>query len=175
MGALQTLSSGPFAPALVYLNMTILFQIFNFLVLLWLLTRFLYKPIINLLDKRAAQIKASLDDAKRNKEESEQELENIRKEYDDAKRESFSIREQARDIAGKERERIIQSGKAAYDEMVARAGKDMELELARAKEDLRRRVGELGVDIARRILQSDLNEEQRNKATSEYLDAAEKL
>ena len=175
MGALQTLSSGPFTPALVYLNMTMLFQMFNFLVLLWLLTRFLYKPIIDLLDKRAAQIKASLDDAKRNKEESEQELENIRKEYDDAKRESFSIREQARDIAGKERERIIQSGQAAYDEIVARAGKDMELELARAREDLRRRVGELGVDIARRILQSDLNEEQRNKATSEYLDAAEKL
>ena len=96
-------------------------------------------------------------------------------EYDDAKRESYSIREQAREIAEREKERIVQSGRDAYEETVARAKKDMELELGRAKDNLRRMLGELGVDIAERILQEDLSEEQRNKATSDYLDAAEKL
>ncbi len=175
MGVLQTIASPPHIPALVYLNMTIIFQMINFLILLWLLTRFLYKPIIRLLDKRAEKINASLDEAKKNKEESKQQLESVRREYDDAKRDSYSIREQAREIAEREKERIVQSGKEAYEEIVARAKKDMDLELGRAKDNLRRMVGELGVDIAEKILQENLSEEQRNKATSDYLDAAEKL
>jgi F-type H+-transporting ATPase subunit b len=175
MGILLTSASATHIPALVYLNMTIIFQMINFLILLWLLTRFLYKPIIRMLDKRAEQINASLDEAKKNEEESSQQLENIRREFDDAKRESYSIREQAREIAEREKERIVQSGREEYDVIVARAKKDMELELGRAKDNLRRMLGELGVDIAEKILQEDLSEEQRNKATSDYLDAAERL
>ena len=164
-----------FSPGLVYLNLTIIFQMFNFLVLLWLLTRFLYKPIIGALDRRSEQIRASLDEAARNREDSREELERIRREYDDAKRESYDIRQQARSIAEEEKERIIESGRASYDEMIAKARKDMDLELERAKDDLRRRVGEIGADIACKILREDLSEEQRRRATSEYLDAAQRL
>jgi len=175
MGVLQTVTSAPFIPALVYLNMTIVFQMINFLVLLWLLTRFLYKPIISVLDKRAEQIKASLDEAKKNRKESEAELQKVRNEYDEARRESYEIREQAREIAEHEKERIVQSGRETYEDIVAKARKDMDLELGRAKDSLRRQLGGLGIDIAQRVLQDDLNEEQRHKATSDYLDAAEKL
>ncbi len=60
MGVFQTVTS--FAPmqALVYLNLTIIFQMINFLVLLWLLTKFLYKPILGVLDKRAEYLYSAL-------------------------------------------------------------------------------------------------------------------
>lgn len=175
MGVTHIMTSVRLPLALVYLNMTIIFQMINFLILLWILNKFLYKKILATLDKRAEGIKASLDEATRNKEESQEELERIRREYNDAKHESFSIREQAREIAERERERIIRAGRAEHDQIVARAKKDMDQEFERTKDTLRRHVAELSVEIAQKILRSDLSDEQRNRATSDYLDAAEKL
>ena len=57
---------------MVNINTTMLWQLVNFFVLLFLLRKFLYSPIKEMLDKRAAQINGDLDDAEARREEAEE-------------------------------------------------------------------------------------------------------
>ena len=52
---------------------TVIAQIINFLILVWLLKRFLYKPILNAIDEREKKIASELEDAKQKEEKAEKE------------------------------------------------------------------------------------------------------
>ncbi|HUS95178.1 MAG TPA: ATPase, partial [Hyphomicrobiaceae bacterium] len=57
---------------------TVIAQLFNFLILVWLLKRFLYKPILNALDAREKRIAKELADADTTQREAEKERETFR-------------------------------------------------------------------------------------------------
>ena len=57
---------------------TLVAQLVNFLILAWLLKRFLYKPILNTIDQREKHIAAQISDAESRKTEALKELENLR-------------------------------------------------------------------------------------------------
>ena len=54
---------------------TVIAQILNFLVLVWLLKRFLYKPVLNAIDEREKKIASELEDAAIHKAEARKEKE----------------------------------------------------------------------------------------------------
>ncbi len=80
---------------------TVIAQIFNFLILVWLLRRFLYTPILNAIDEREKRIKTQIQEAHSKKEEAEEE----RKRYEE-KNEAFE----------KEREERLQQVTAEANE-----------------------------------------------------------
>ena len=57
---------------------TVIAQIFNFLILVLLLRRFLYRPIINAMAEREARIAAKLEEARRKRDEAAAEIETYR-------------------------------------------------------------------------------------------------
>ena len=58
--------------------LTVAAQIVNFLVLIWLLQRFLYRPITNAMARREARIEERLSDARTRRKEAEEEAEDLR-------------------------------------------------------------------------------------------------
>lgn len=111
-------------------------QVFNFLLLLFILKRFLYKPIIGVLDERKAKISESI----KNSQEIEKTLEQITKE-----------REEKLAEAARQAQVIIKQASEAADEIVARAhtqaAEDIKrmverarLEMAAEKDDLNRQI-----------------------------------
>ncbi len=62
---------------------TVLAQVINFLILVWLLKRFLYKPILNAVAEREKQIAAKLNEAEAKKEEAGKERDEFRKKNSD--------------------------------------------------------------------------------------------
>lgn len=62
---------------------TVIAQIVNFIILVWLLWRFLYKPILNAIDEREKKIKAQLEDAEAKKAEAKNEQEEFRQKNDE--------------------------------------------------------------------------------------------
>jgi len=70
---------------------TLLFQIINFLILVWLLKRFLYGRIIRAMDERQARIAAQLEEAEKKKAEAEKLADELRKKNEelDATREQL--------------------------------------------------------------------------------------
>jgi F-type H+-transporting ATPase subunit b len=128
-------------------------QIVNFLILLFILYKFLYKPVLGLLQRRTAQIEKSLADAKKieeNLKKAEEErlvqLVEARREaqqiIEEAKKEGEKIRNQAKELAQEEAQKIIENGR---------------IQIERQKESLLREIkqeiGNLVVYSTRQILE----------------------
>ncbi len=99
---------------------TIFAQALNFLILVWLMKRYLYKPIRLAIDAREKRIAAELADADAKKAEAQKERDAFQ-----AKNEAFNLQRaalltQATDEAKAERQRLIEAARVAADALDAR-------------------------------------------------------
>ncbi len=163
------------ALALVYLNTTMAFQIVSFLLLVAFLNKKLFQPMLAYLDKRAKTIKHELDQARETRTAAEADRTDAQQELDSARRESYEIRTQSREIARGERERILDGARAEAEHVVEKAKRDIAQSADIAREALRERAGALAVEVAEKVLRTELSAEQKRKATTVYLDEAERL
>lgn len=134
--------------------LTVSAQIVNFLILVWLLKRLLYRPVINAMSRREEQIAARLEEA----EHREGEADARSREYalkSEALEQAWEKElEEARKSAAQEKRRLLD---AAREEIDAQRAKWRE-ELLREQDDfrraLKRQLAESVVEIARRALSS---------------------
>ena len=129
-----------------------IWTIVTFLVLLALLARFAWKPLLAALEARRALIAKAIDDAERTK----QELERVQRESGGllakARVEAESILSRSRADADAFREEMRQKAIVDAAAIVKRAEKEIQLETNRAIEQLRRESVELSLAIATKLL-----------------------
>src|SRR5438132_4564865 len=82
-------------------------QAINFLILLWILQRFAYKPLLRIMDERSTRIRNDLDEARRLRQEAEHDRETYRTQLGRARDESRSILEEANNVAARIREQAL--------------------------------------------------------------------
>lgn len=111
---------------------TVIAQIANFLVLVWLLKRFLYKPVLNAIDEREKKIASQLDDAAIKKAEATEEQELFRQKNEDFDRERISKMDEVYAQARSKKQRLFQE---AREESSALRSK-LEESLMQQKQDL---------------------------------------
>lgn len=132
-------------------------QLLSFLILIALLWRFAYRPILNALDARSERVRASMaqaDRIERQLAETEQRNEQI---LTEARREAQQIVVNARELGDKQ---IAQARDAARDE----AQKQLQISLAqlraeeqRAKNELRQEYADLVIRAASRVVRQELD------------------
>ena len=145
-------------------------QIVNFLLLLFLISRFAYKPILNMLNQRSEQIKESLEAADRARQEVQQSEANIQTQLDAARREGQIIIEQASRSAEQLREEIQQVARQEAETIRQRAQADFDLERQKAIADLRRQFADLTVTAAERVINESLDRAKHHSLISEVLE-----
>lgn len=145
-------------------------QIVNFLLLLFLISRFAYKPILNMLNQRSEQIKESLEAADRARQEAQQSETNIQAQLDAARREGQTIIEQASRSAEQLREEIQQVARQEAETIKQRAQADFDLERQKAIADLRRQFADLTVTAAERVINESLDRAKHQSLISEVLE-----
>ena len=79
-------------------------QLISFSILLFLISKFLYKPVVKLLDERAEKIKKGLDDAETASKNAENAAEKIEEELAKARQEGKKLIESAKDASNQLRE-----------------------------------------------------------------------
>ena len=150
--------------------LTVAAQIVNFLVLVWLLRRFLYRPITDAMARREARIEARLAEAKDTRARVEAEAEQVRqtREELDASREEM-LRE-ARREAHELRRRMEDD---LREEMEARR-KTWEGHLREERDEfarsLQQRAGHQVVDIVGRILKDYAGSDLEGRVSSTFVD-----
>jgi len=144
-------------------------QIINFLVLVWLLKRFLYKPVIKAMDEREAKITERMNKADRAREEAEQEADAHRRktaELEHAKEELMA--EAGREVAAWKEEHLK---KAQQD--IDKDRKEWYRALHRERNnflrDLRRRAAEHVFETARRVLANLTDVELEERIVDSFL------
>jgi F-type H+-transporting ATPase subunit b len=130
-------------------------QILNFLILVWLLKRFLYKPILGAIDAREKRIAAELADADAKKAEAQKEREDFQAKNKAFDEQRAALLAKADGDAKAERERLLGDARKEADAL-------REKQAAALRNDRARLVGEIGrlardevFEIARKAL-SDL-------------------
>jgi F-type H+-transporting ATPase subunit b len=130
-------------------------QALNFIVLVWLLKRFLYKPILNAVDAREKLIAAELADAAARKAEAQKERDAFQKMNDAFDHQRAELMEKAADEAKAERRRLLDEARAAADALSIKRQETLRSDAESLNQAIRRRAQQEVFAIARKTL-SDL-------------------
>jgi F-type H+-transporting ATPase subunit b len=150
-----------------------IWTIVTFLVLLALLAKFAWRPLLEALDKRQESIRKSLDDARR----AQQELERLQQEsaqiIREARVEADAIIGRSRADAERLREEIRQKAREESDGIIRNAERQIQLETTRALQQIRHEAVDLSVMIASKIIQRNLSKEDNERLIDDALKQVE--
>ncbi len=156
-------------PGIINLNVTVLIQAINFLILIFLLSRFLFKPLAAFLADRSAGIQKSLAEAKAAHEAAAAAQADYQAQMREAQREIAAIREQGRREVEAERQRLLQASRAEAERLVAQAKAEIEAETKRAKASLRDEAAGIAVAVAERLLGRAVNADDERRLAERYV------
>jgi len=146
-----------------------IWTIVTFLVLLGLLAKFAWRPLLEALEKRQETIRKSLDDAQKAKED----LENLQRESEkivrQARVEAEAIIAKGRTDAEHLADDVRQKARAEAEGIVKNAERDIQLATRRAVQDIRREAVDLSVTIASRLLERHVSKEDNERLIEETL------
>lgn len=137
---------------IINLNMTLLVQMVNFLILIVLLHRFLYKPLTQFLATRADGIKRSLEEAKAAREAAVKAQQEYEARIAATRREAAALRESAVREVEEERQRLLKMSRDEAARLLTEAKAQIEQEVKRAKAELRAEVVGLSLGVAERLI-----------------------
>jgi F-type H+-transporting ATPase subunit b len=146
-----------------------IWTIITFLVLLWLLAKYAWRPLLRVLEARRETIKKSMEDA----EQAKRELERLNREsaqiLKNAHTEAESILSKGRADADKFREEMKQKARADAEAITREAQRHIETETGRALRRIRSEIAEMSVAIASKLIQRNFTVEDNSELIEETL------
>src|SRR5882757_11085978 len=146
-----------------------IWTIVTFLVLLALLAKFAWRPLLSALDSRQDTIRKALDDA----QEARRELERLNQQSAEiirtARAEAEAIISSSRLDADRLRQEMKQTARAEADNIVRNAGREIQLETGRALQQIRKEAVDLSVMIASKIIQRNITKEDNERLIEDAL------
>jgi F-type H+-transporting ATPase subunit b len=127
-------------------------QALNFLILVWLLKRFLYKPILDAIDAREKRIAAELADADAKKAEAKRERDEFQHKNEELDRQRAALLSKATDEANAERKRLLEEARQAADALSAKRQETLRNDAHNLNQAIRRRTQHEVFAIARKAL-----------------------
>ena len=146
-----------------------IWTIVTFLVLLALLAKFAWRPLLEALESRQASIRKSLDDAAQARAELEKLHEQSAQIIREARVEAESIITKSRGDAERLRAEMKEKARAEADAVVKNAERQIQLETTRALQQIRTEAVDLSVMIASKILQRNLSKEDNERLIEDAL------
>jgi F-type H+-transporting ATPase subunit b len=146
-----------------------IWTILTFLVLLTLLAKFAWRPLLQALESRQDSIRKSLDDALKAKQELERLQQESAQVIRQARVEADGIITRSRGDAERVREEMRQKARAEADAIVKNAERQIQLETTRALQQIRTEAVDLSVMIASKIIQRNLSKEDNERLIDEAL------
>jgi F-type H+-transporting ATPase subunit b len=115
---------------------TIIAQLINFLILVWLLKRFLYKPILHAIDEREAQIAGKISNAKAIELNAKKESDELQVKIKEIDEQRVTLLAKAATEAETERERLLEEAKKEIAFFIEKRRKDFK----REEKDINKRI-----------------------------------
>lgn len=140
-----------------------------FLILLFLLKKFAWKPMLTAVNDREKSIQESIDLAEKTKAE----MESLKAQNEDLLKEARAERDkmikEASETAKKMKEEAVEEGKAQQAKIIADAQKVINAEKAAAITELKTQVASLSLEIAEKVIKGELASDDKQKALAEQI------
>lgn len=148
---------------------TFVAQICNLFIQMYLIKRFLFKPVHEILEKRCAAADAEIIQA----EETKAKAEAIRAEYErnmqDARQKANEILDSARNTATIQSEKILKEAQDQTFAMKNKAEKEIAQEKKKAVNEVKGEIGDMAVEIAGKVIEREINEKDHEKLIDEFI------
>lgn len=141
-----------------------------FLVLLYLLGKFAWGPILDAVNSREERIRHALDEAARRQEEARELAEEQRQELSEARRKAQEILAEGREAGRRVQKEIEESAREESRRILEQARQEIEREKEAALDELREASVDLALAAASRLLERKLDEDQDRELVLDYLD-----
>lgn len=143
-----------------------------FLVLLGVLAKFAFPPILGYAAAREKRIQNDLDEAKRQRAEAEALLAQQRAELAAAKLEAQQVIADAKADAERVRQDLLDRARAEHDQLLERAKQEIEVERERAVESVRREAVDVAIAAAGKLIERRLDNEEDRRLVTDFLTRA---
>jgi F-type H+-transporting ATPase subunit b len=162
-------SEGAHEGGLISLDKSLIVQAINFVILLLILKRILYKPFLAKMEERTQAIQKSLDEAQAARAQATRQQEENEARLRAAHAEAAAIRAQALKEAAEEQKRLVEAARAESQRLVETAKAQMDADVRRAREELRREVADLATAVAEKLLRRSLRDEDHRRIVAEAI------
>jgi F-type H+-transporting ATPase subunit b len=154
---------------LINVDKSLIVQVINFLILLFILQRLLYKPFLAKMAERTEAIKTALEQAQAAQAAAARQQEDNEARLRAAYAEAASIREQALREAAEESRKHIDTAQAQARRLVEDTKAQLDGEIRRARDELRREVSDLAIAAAEKLVRRTLREDDHRRIVAEAI------
>lgn len=154
---------------------TVVAQIINFLILVWLLKRFLYQPILDAIDAREQRIAAKLADADAKKMEAQKERDAFQQKNEDFDKQRIARMNQVAEAVNAERAQLLDAARQESSDLRAQLQVTLKNERHSLNEALSHRAREEVFAIARKTLIDLADTTLEDRVTAIFLDRLREL
>ena len=152
------------------LNLPVLVaQLVNFFLLLVLLRIFLYRPILEMLDRRKQRIQEGEQAAEQSKEQASQAEADVATQIEEARQQSQALVAQAQEASNRIQEDSRNQAKQEADLLLERARNEIQLERDQAVAVLRSEFADLTVNAAEKVIGQSLDRQAHQRLIDEVL------
>ena len=152
---------------------TQVFAAINFLVLYWLLRKFLFKPVTEFLQKRTSMIKDNIDKAEKDRQEANQLKNEYAQKLQAAEAKADRIVNKARERADIEYKKIIESAKKEAQETIECARLEIENPKEKYAKHLKSHIASIALTAASKVTKENMDSEKNLKLVEKFLEDEE--
>jgi F-type H+-transporting ATPase subunit b len=149
--------------------MALLWQLIAFILLVLLLGKLLYKPVLKMLDDRAARIREGMEDARKSREMAEKAQEDFEKRIAEARKEGQEIITQATQMSEKLRQEILAQARAEAQQLIQKEHERLTQEREQTMAELQTQVADLSILVAQKVIGVSLDETTHRKLIKDVL------
>lgn len=153
----------------------IFWTVVTFLVVLLILGKFAWKPILKAIDEREKSMKEDIEKAQKTREEAEELISKQKNLLEEARKESSAMVEEGKRATEKVKADMLEQAKRAEKEIVEQGRKKVEQEARNAIQGIKEQAADLAIAAARKLIISSLDEKEQKRLMEDYIkDLSEK-
>jgi F-type H+-transporting ATPase subunit b len=169
------LTTGPFSPDDIINKLVpdgiwpIVTQLIATLVVVLIVHKLLYKPVKNLLDKRASHVETNISEAEKNKKESLQLREEAEQKAHAAMTEAQRLLKSAQEDIEITKTKMLNEAQTTSRNIRLKAEQDIEAAKEQAKDDIRKEIVNVALEASRSVLERELTDNDHEKIIDEFI------
>lgn len=148
---------------------TVIFQILNLLLLMVLFKKYLFKPVMEILEKRQAEIEGHYQEA----QQAETDAKAMKADYESkmagARQEADRVIKTATESANAMSSSIVEDARTQADQLKRRAQTEIDLERRRAFDEVKGELSGIALDIASQVIEREVNEKDHEAFIDEFI------
>ena len=148
---------------------TFVATILNLFIQVYLIKRFLFKPINEILEKRKAHADAEIQDATKAKEEAQAMKAEYEENMQNAKNKASEILTTAQKTAALQSEEVLKEAASQAAALKSKAESDIAQEKRKAVNEIKDEIGGMAVEIAGKVIEREISEEDHTKLIDEFI------